>query len=189
MIPLYRTHRMESAVNLLVRQFRHVLVRAHYDNAIRIRFRAGKLRDPRVFFGKVPSQFDRWQKKGGVLISWWRPNMNFTHDACLFVECPKSIEEVRRALAMTTIVGVIYEPPTWRPHEETIRKRTVNRHPASYPGRMERLAIIREYVEDLPWLTSRALASLLRARQRELSQSSTVPASRESSARSPDTLG
>lgn len=176
MVPLYRTRNMESAANLLCKHFRHVLVRALYANSIRIRFRADGIKDPRVFFNKVPSQHKRWREKGGVLITWRSTNLEGPHDAIVFVECPKFLDMIQAATRETRVVGVIYQPPTWRPHEERIAKLYKEAKPSKYRRHMRRLSMMRDWVERLPWFTSRALQTLLRARAR-LSRSSAAPES------------
>lgn len=190
MTPLYRTQNMESAANLLCKHFRHVLVRAAYDtsNDRRIRFRADKLHDPRVFFSKVPSQFVHWQKKGGVLISWRSQKVNLPHEAIVFVECPKSMYGLKWHAEAASVVGVIYQPPTWRPLEERIAWRF--KDPRRYANRMRHLEIVRDYVEHLPWFTRSSLQNLLRSRPAALaSPRSPSGASPESAARSLDTPG
>lgn len=165
---------MESAANLLVKHYRHVLVRAAYDNYVRIRFRADDLRDPRCYFNKVPSQHKRWRETGGALITWRNSNLEGPHDAILFVECPKSMEALHAAVQTTRSVGVIYEPPSWRQHEQQLAKRHADK-PAKFKRQMKRLQIVREFVEMLPVFSPPRLRSVLAA----ASRSSGAPASRE----------
>lgn len=184
MIELFRTKRMEWAANLLVENYRLVLVRAAYDNYTRIRFRADDVEDSRLYFGRVPSQFRRWRETGGALITWRNDNKEGAHDAILFVECPKSLKEMQRASVNTTALGVVYVPPTWRAHEEQI----VLRHEGRKRERqLEKLTLMRYFVEHLPELTRDRLRRL-RARQ-ERSQSSCAPESHEAAVRSADTTG
>lgn len=164
MIPLYRTRRMESSANLLVKHCQRVLVRAAYDNYVRIRFRADMLKDPRCYFNKVASQRKRWDEGGGALITWRNDNREGAHEAILFAECPKSIDALYRAAQSTAILGVVYEPPTWRQHEQQIVKRHTGK-PGKLKRQMERLRIVRVFVETLPELTRPRLLALLRARQ------------------------
>ena len=187
MIPLYRTSRMESAANILIHRVRRVLVRAAYDNHVRIRFRADSLRDPRVFFGKVPSQRKKWQEKGGALISWRNDNREGEHEAIVLVECPKTIEVLYRAIKPTLMVGVVYVPPSWNPHEEQIEWRYRKRPVWKKERALERLAIVREFVEQLPPFTRERLAHLLRARLAQPQSSSlSSPGSPASAAHSPN---
>ena len=166
MIPLYRTHRMESAANLLVKHCRQVLVFAAYDNYVRIRFRADKMRDPRCYFNKVPSQRLAWEKNGGALITWRNDGTEGQHDAILFVECPKSIERLVAAIKPTRLLGVIYEPPTWRQHEQQIAKRFSDR-PNKFKKHMKRLRVMQDFVARLPefsrYRLQRALAASARS--------------------------
>lgn len=178
---------MESAANLLVKHFRQVLVRASYENHVRIRFRADDLRDPRCFFNKVSSQRKKWEERGGALITWRDDNREGPHDAILFVECPKSMEHLYRAQLATRTVGVVYEPPTWKPFVDLLHWRH-SEHPAKLKRQLERLEIIRAFVEALPPFTPKRLSTLLRARQVS-SQSSSSPGSPVASAPSLGTNG
>src|SRR5229473_1864521 len=114
MIPLFRTRRMEAATNLLLAHFRQVLVRAAYDNYVRIRFRADDVNGGEVYFNRVPSQKKKWHEKGGALITWRNDNREGPHDAIVFAECPKSFGLILQAIKQTRVLGVIYEPPSWR---------------------------------------------------------------------------
>ena len=165
---------MESATNLLVKHCRHVLVRAAYDNYVRIRFRADDLRDPRCYFNKVPSQHRFWRKNGGVLITWRNTNLEGPHDAIVFAECPKSIDALHAAIQSTSTIGVIYEPPSWRQHEQQIVKRHFTK-PGKFKRQMRRLQIVREFVEMLPEFSRHRLLSVLAASAR----SSRAPEQRE----------
>jgi hypothetical protein len=140
---------MESAANLLVKHYRQVLVYAAYDNYVRIRFRADKLRDPRCYFNKVLSQRRAWEKTGGALITWRNDGKEGAHDAILFVECPKSMERLVAAISPTRSIGVIYDPPSWRQHEQQIQRRFHER-PNKFKKAMSRLAVVQEFVGRLP---------------------------------------
>lgn len=176
---------MEREANRLVAQFRHVLVRAVYDNYVRIRFRADAMRDPRLFFNKVPSQHKRWLERGGALITWRNTNKEGPHDAIILVECPRSVEALFKACAATRTVGVIYEPPSWRHHEATIMKRHGKR-PAKLRRHLRRLEVMRSFVSQLPVFTPGRLQTLLRARA-AASRSSSSPESLGASAPTSDT--
>jgi len=153
-IPIVRTHRPESAVNLLLKYHRLVLVQAHYDNYVRVRFRPDRVRDERVYFGKVPSQIKKWRERGGCLVSWRRVDAKEgAHDALVFAECPKSLEQVYAAAALTRSLAVIYMPTSWRQHEATIAKRHKDAHPSKYVRQIKRLTILRDMLETMPMLT------------------------------------
>lgn len=177
---------MEWSANLLLEHFRLVLIRAAYDNYVRIRFRADDVEDPRLYFGKVPSQFAKWRANGGALITWRNSNREGAHDAIIFVECPKSLKEMERASVNTRSVGVVYAPPTWRLHEQQI----IKRHPHGSRKRarqLEKLALMRYFVEHLPELTRDRLRRLCARRGWSLSSSS--PGSPAVAARSAGTPG
>lgn len=177
---------MESAANLLVKHFKLVLVRAAYDNYVRIRFRADDLRDPRCYFNKVSSQRKRWHETGGALITWKNNNLEGPHDVILFVECPKSIDAIYRAVQNTATLGVIYEPPSWRNHEQQIAKRHKDKHPRKFVRQFERLRITQAFVETLPEFSRPRLLTLLRARAAS-SRSLSSPAQSEAAAPLSDT--
>lgn len=185
MIPILTTTRPEHASNLLAERFRTVLVQAHYDNYTRIRFRADLVRDPRVFFGKVRSQIVKWHEQGGVLISWRRcDEREGEHDAILFAECPKSLDMLYRSCANTRSVAVVYTPPTWRPHEETIALRHAEK-PEKALRQLKRVRMLRDVLADKPTLSRARLSRLLPALP-GTTQSSSSPGSPAGAGRSPD---
>lgn len=178
---------MEWAANVLIEHIRLVLIRAAYDNYIRIRFRADDVTDPRLYFGKVTSQFLRWRETGGALITWRNNDQEGPHDAILFVECPKSIDAIYRSTRNTSTIGVIFEPPTWLPHEQQIQRRHKYRHPRKCERQMERLGIVREFVARLPIFTRSSLVRLLsRSAASQSSSSLELPEGAEHSADTPD---
>lgn len=162
---------MEWATDLLLEHFREVLVRAAYDNYVRIRFRADDVKDSRFYFGKVPSQFAGWRRTGGALLTWRNDNREGPHDAIVLAECPKSIRLLERFTASTRYVGVIYMPPTWRNHEQQI----IKRHPEGSRKRvrqLKNLEIMRYFAEHLPELTRDRLRRLCARQGWSLSSSS-----------------
>jgi hypothetical protein len=174
LIPLYRTQHMEQAANLLVKHYRLVLVRAAYDNYVRIRFRADDLTDARCYFNKVESQHTSWLKNGGALITWKNTNREGPHDAIVFVACPKSLQALSEARVSTKSLGVIYEPTSWRNHEQQLAKRFKDRHPRKHQRAFERLEYMKLFVSGLPEFTQERLYSLLPAPAAQ-SQSSDAP--------------
>lgn len=162
---------MEWAADKLAERFRHVIVRAIYTNYtsgqdLRIRFRADDLKCDRIFFDRTSSQRHRWRERGGILICWQndrnRP-LEGEHDAVLFAECPPRIDAVFRFTnGATRACAVVYEPVSWLPHETIIRSRHAE-HPYKMARSIERLAIVRSFVEQSPILTTMAL-DRLRAR-------------------------
>lgn len=153
MIPLVRTYRPERAVNLLLKRFRCVLVQAHYDNYTRIRFQADRVRDERVFFGKVPSQVKRWHERGGCLVSWRRVDgQEGENDAIVFAECPRSLEGIYASIGLTRHLAVVTMPPTWRIHEGTVAQRYQD-SPNKLAKHTRRLTILRDMLSATPLLT------------------------------------
>lgn len=177
---------MEWSANLLVRHYRLVLIRAAYMNYTRIRFRADHLVDERVFFDKVVSQRERWVEAGGAIISYKYTVMPLDHDAILFVECPKFLRMMNAAWQNTKSVAVIYEPPTWKPHEEQIRRVCEGYNPGRLRRHLEELSITRGFVEQLPEITAQRLETLKRRAQEAASRSSSFPSLSGAGARLPD---
>ena len=156
---------MESAANLLVKHCRHVVVRAAYDNYVRIRFRADSMIDPRCYFNKVPSQFKKWRETGGALISWRNRVTEGPYDAIVLAECPASMEIMLRLIEQTTTLAVIYEPPSWKLHEEKIERRFSGRPNKLRKHRM-RLHVMRTFMANLPVFSRPRLRSVLAASAR-----------------------
>lgn len=185
MIRLFRTYGMEAAANLLLKESLTVAVRATYRNYIpsmdrRVRFRADDIKDPRVFFGKVPSQVDLWQQRGGLLVWWNERVLETPHDVMLFAECPYGLEVITRQTVHTRHAAIVYLPPTMAAFEAVYSIRY-----APLPNKLkrmrEKLAIVHGVLEQCPAITP-FLARRLRAPAP--SQSSSVPVLRESEARS-----
>lgn len=122
MIPLYRTPKMEQAVNTLAKHFRQVVVDTTYWCIPAIRFRPDMIHAASVYFARVPSQIVLWQNRGGVLIRWNRKTEIGSYDAILFAECPRSVEYLDRYSSGARSIVVVYEPPTWRVHAQSVQK-------------------------------------------------------------------
>ncbi len=178
---------MEWAANVLLERFRQVLIYAAYDNYVRIRFRADDVDEAhKLYFGRVPSQFSKWRATGGALITWRNDCKEGPHDATVFAECPKSLKALEKASRNTQLLGVIYEPPSWRQHEQQI----IRRHPEGSRKRsrqLEKLALMRYFVEHLPELTRARLTRL--CARRGWSRSSSSRESPAAAAPSAGTLG
>jgi len=192
LIPIFRTRHMESAVNLLLKNFRTVLVYCAYANVhhgrdLRVRFRADKIKDQRVFFDRTKSQVKRWRERGGALIVWSNRNRMRDYDAMVFAEAPRRIEALYEAQKCARHCAVIYEPPSWNPHIEITKLRHAE-HPAKLRRAVRDLAIMESYVSSLPLLSRRSLLSRLPA-QEESSRSSFAPGSPEGAERSAGRTG
>lgn len=181
---------METAANILLRHFRHVRIDCAYMNVTRgvdrrVRFRADDVKGAMVYFAKVPSQIKRWRENGGAIICWtWRNDLEC--DAMLFAESPKRMEALRPATRTVRSVGVIYEPPSWKPYEEVIRARH-GEHAGKLRRQIRSLEIMQDYVAGLPILTHQAVIRL-RARALVSPPPSSSPSfgSPEAAAHSPD---
>lgn len=178
---------MEWAANLLVKNYRHVLIRASYMNHTRIRFRADNLVDERVFFNKVPSQHAAWVEQGGALISWKFRGETHPHEAIVFVECPKFTWMLREGMAATQKICVIYEPPTWKAHEQQIVRACEKHHPGRLKRQLRQFKDMQLLISQLPEFTAQRLATVLRRDQEEASRLSSFPSLSGAGARLPDT--
>lgn len=158
LIQLYRTVRQEWAVNLLLKHFRHVLIRMYGVKGNQIRFRADRVEDERFYFGNVPSQIEHWQKTGGACIMYQDSQTILPHDALLFSECPRAVEMLDRASLGTRSVVVVFMPPNWRRHEEALAERFSGIKRMVAQMRFERM---RALAEAAPVFTPRALEKLL----------------------------
>jgi hypothetical protein len=187
LIPCFRTSAPEWSANLLLKHYRSVLIRAAYANAVRIRFRADHITDERVFFDKVPSQRLAWIEQGGALISYKYSWMQIPHDAIVFAECPKYLWMMARSFQSTRSIAVIYEPPTWRPHEVQIEHAVRGKTEGGKFLRRERFMLMRAFVEQLPELTAQRLETLIRRARAAASRSSSFPSLSGAGARLPDT--
>lgn len=185
MIPIFRALRPESAATLLLRHFRHLRIDCAYDNVARglerrVRFRADLILSDNwnVYFANAPTQVERWRENGGALICWTERH-EIACDALLFAEAPKRLERVAPILQNVRACAVIYEPTSWRAHEEILRHRHKNR-PHKLARALRKLALMETYVGGLPILTGRRLVRL-RARAAAF-QSLLAPASPEGAA-------
>ena len=185
MIQFFRTSTMEWAANLLVKHYRHVVIRQAFVNRTRIRFRADWLTDERVFFNKVPSQWESWKEQGGALISYKFYAETHPHEALLFVEAPKFMWMMRNAIAATKEVVVIYEPPTWKAHEEQIRLKYSTK-PSRERRHLRDLESMKLFVQQLPELTAQRLETVIRRARQAGSRLSSAPALSGVGARLPD---
>lgn len=184
---------MEWAADQLAKRFRHVIVRAIYTNYtsgqdLRIRFRADDLKCENIFFDRTSSQRKRWQERGGILICWQNDSnrpLEGEHDAVLFAECPPRIDAIYRFTnGATRACAVVYEPVSWVPHDTIVRSRH-HEHPYKLARSLERLGIVRAFVERSPTLTPMNLDRL--CARLEASRWLSAHESPASAARSADT--
>lgn len=118
---------MEDSALLLDRQHDRVMVRAVHFLPKPIRMRVKMLQAIRPFYLRNAPEFDkeieRWNAENGTLVNYrpfqiTEPALN--HDAGLVCECPMSMDALGDLTRDTKSVCVVYRPPTWRQHEETI---------------------------------------------------------------------
>src|SRR5258708_948619 len=186
MISVYRTSDMEQAANLLGKNFRQVLVDAVYYCEPKIRIQADKLTTAQVYFDRTDSQVTRWQDSGGILIQWYRDRAKGEYEAMLFAECPRSIALLDRYADGARWIAVVYEPPTWRVHHDTVKLRMEERKPEKCRRSLIALERVQQLVESAPALTPASLARLLLSHPGQIARPSSVPVLPEVSVRVSD---
>ena len=177
---------MERAVNELTKAFRLVVVDGCCLNVPPIRFRADLVR-ANVYFSKVASQVTLWQNNGGVIVRWSRKHEVGDYDAILYVECPRSIEQLDRHARGAQHVCVVYEPPTWRVHFETAARRYARRPESKRRTIMDGIERMRQFLNYSDRFTPACLDRLLLAHQESKSLRSSARGSPEGAGRSAGT--
>lgn len=175
MIPVYRTSNMEQAGNLLAKHFRQVLVDAAYYCRPAIRIQADKLTASRVYFDRTDSQVTLWQDSGGILIQWDRKRAKGEYEAMLFAECPRSIELLDRYAEGSRWIVVVYAPPSWRMHFDTLKMRTAEKRAEKQRRMLTALERVQQFVEASPQFTATSLAHLLLSHPGQIARPSSVP--------------
>lgn len=127
MIPLYRTNRMEDCIIALDAAHEKVMARAIHRLANPIRLRLKKLQDIRPFVARenpaFDSQIEQWKEECGTLVNYRRflkSEPTYDYDACFLCETPLSIDEIEAQSKGAKALCVLYKPPVWRAHEETL---------------------------------------------------------------------
>lgn len=131
---IYSTRDMESALQALALIFPHVVFRRVYNNKHYIPLRMTALTGVDWFFYSPArpqvsaQQLMAWHTGRGILVnthettSLRRPIG--PHDALLLPECPTSQYRLEAESRETARCVVIYEPPTWREHEMTMKRQS-----------------------------------------------------------------
>ena len=127
MIQLYKTSKMEEAALALDAQHEKVMLRAIHKLRHPIRLRVKKLQDIRPFYARNDPAFDaeveRWKEECGTLINYRTYTSTepvYEYDACMLCEAPLCVDDIDRFSRGAKSVCVIYHPPIWRAHEETL---------------------------------------------------------------------
>lgn len=126
---IYQTDNMEEALRAMARRNHLTMVYSQFRAVRPIRMRVNMLRDIDIELCIQHKPFaqatiDRWANKGGVMI--YRPYpIGFKHlppptDAQLFAECPYQADKFELLSAKVRQEVVVYRPPTWELHNETI---------------------------------------------------------------------
>lgn len=178
LIPLFKSADMESAARLLSTHFRMVYGRCAHWNRTKIRIRANLIVPHKIWFGKTSRQWAKWKTEGGIMMSSSSFDADVAHDAILFAECPRSIDLFDRACQQTRSVAVVYYPPTWRLHHESIAFRFSKKSERLRRAAEDRLERMIALLDAAPLVTSQALAQIrhgvLVPRLRELPSPSPV---------------
>ena len=188
MIDVFRAPSQEGAVNVLLKNFRHIAMLSY--NAVRcpVRFRTRLVKDERIFFAKTPRQLKLWQERGGLFIVW---DVRYLppHDAILWSEAPLRLEVLDQFSGRSTreSVAAVFEPPTWRGHEEAVTLRYEKHGPEVLRQARARFGRLRQIIESAPILNQANLNRWAARRGRSLLSSALE--SREGAARVPGTTG
>ena len=123
MLPLFYADNIEKGVDLLVENYRKVLVMGRFSNVIvgemiSFNIRADLLKDPRIFWLKTKKQIDDWDELGGVGLTYddTKEILSIRHDALFLLECPRRLTFLERYSRSTESIIVVYKPPTWKNH-------------------------------------------------------------------------
>ena len=126
---IYQTDNMEAAMRRLGETNRNLLLYWNFKAVKPIRIRMNLTRDilcedARAWKPGAQATVDRWTQRGGTLI--WRPHPITAKapvpacDAMLFTECPFQIDRFEHIIQSVRQEVVVYRPPTWQLHNETI---------------------------------------------------------------------
>jgi hypothetical protein len=187
MIPLYRSAKSEPTVNLLAKHLRQVVVDAAYWCKPAIRLRPDVLNADHIYFDRTKSQVIAWQSTGGVLIRWDRKTVCGPFDAVFYAECPRAIELLDRYSQDARWINVVYQPPTWKQHLDTLAKRTADKPDRKKREMADALERMKQLLESSEPFTSDALARLLLSHQGQIVPPSSAPVLREAAARAAGT--
>lgn len=126
---LFKTSNMEEAALLLAAYYDHVVIRNSYVVKNPIRFRHDLIDPAHPYILRADkafnSQREEWQKNGGILLSYRTDEgLQQPCDAMLLTECPLSVYELKMTARNVKNVVVVYQPPTWKGHEDEAYFRT-----------------------------------------------------------------
>src|ERR1700681_3623437 len=159
---------MAPGAHPIGKHVRQVVVDAAYYAIPKIRLRPDMLNADHIYFDRTKSQVTAWQSTGGVLIRWDRKTVCGPFDALFYAECPRAIELLDRYAQEARWIVVVYQPPTWRVHFDTLAKRTAekaDRKKREMADALERMKQLLEYSDSF---TSDALARLLLSHQGQI---------------------
>ena len=168
MIPVYRCRKMEPAVTLLAKHFRHVIVDATWwlfvAKRYRIRFDLVRRQGVRVYWDKTDSQIKAWREEGGILYNLHRKNFDEVtygpHDARFFVITPRKVEFLDRSCEETRGIAVAYQPPTWELYHSYLYNRSERRSEKLMQREYDALSRLIKLVDSAPEITSSSLRLL-----------------------------
>lgn len=129
-IPLYQTPDMEAAARVLIARNHYAVIHWQHTCYKRIRMRLDKLHDIPVTFVRVwdahrNEAYAQWRDTGGLMIyqPTFKVQMDIECEGMLFVECPTQSADYEKAVAHVSREVVVYRPPTWELHTETVLAR------------------------------------------------------------------
>lgn len=123
---LYATDDVTKSVHVAYKQFTHVLLNRGYTLIRPVFFKSSALDDLPMFqyaswISASHGQVTRWKEQGGVLIEQdTHPVLELNPDVTVMVECPYSMERLKRCNNNNAEYGVVPRPASWKTHEECI---------------------------------------------------------------------
>ncbi len=121
----YKTTNMEAAARTLCDTYKLVVALNWLRNSRRLALRPSALSDVQIYRvtakAKAEAEIRAWRKTGGLYLReyYGRPDYGHTQ-GLLFAEAPHDLECFERDSAPCTDATVIYRPPSWLDHENTL---------------------------------------------------------------------
>lgn len=121
----YQSREMEGAARALCTLHTHVVALHWLQNVRKLPLRDTELSDVQLYRAinkaKADPDIRAWRKTGGLYVRQYSGQPDYGHtQGLLFVECPADMEEFERDSAPCTDDVVIYRPPAWLDHENTL---------------------------------------------------------------------
>lgn len=129
---IYSTQQPEQALQALALIYPHVVLRRVYQNKPFIPLRMRLVKGITWYFYSpaypdlARAQLAAWHADRGILVNTHQTANKQqpigAHDALMLAECPTSLYRIEAEARDTRHCTVIYQPPSWRHHEESITR-------------------------------------------------------------------